>query len=268
MNPVRLSLIVYTAVFMLAAALNVRAQETTPAVSPEMNQAVSVPLGYLIDVPTAATLPQKTIAVDMRMYPNGGVLAGVGLGLFSPLTATIYYGGENIVGEGEINWNPQVGVDVRLRIFDETMLLPGIAVGFSSQGLGGYRKNEERYVLKSKGLYAVASRNYIVLKNCGIHGGINYSLEDEDGDDDITFFAGLDFELVGGVEFLADFDFGINDNEGDAFGRNHGYLNAGLRWRVSPNFSVELHIRNLTANRKGVTHVGRGFKLSYQRPLS
>ncbi len=217
----------------------------------------------LIDLPTAGTLPHRGAGLDLRLYSSGGVLAGGALGFLDRLNTAVYFGGENLIGEGGVNWNPQIGVDIRLRVLNESNILPAIAAGFTTQGWGGYNEEYDRYAIKAKGFYLVASRNYWLLGNLGFHGGINKSLENDDEDDDVNVFAGLDKGLPYGVEILLEYDFAFNDNETSVFGKGDGYLNAGIRWAITSNYYFEIDFKNLTRNRPDATEISREIKFGF-----
>jgi len=78
----------------------------------------------LIDIPTANMLPRGSFDFDFRAYPNGGIFAAVHIGLTNWFLLGAAYGGENILGEGGVNWNPRVEFVSRIRIIQETYALP------------------------------------------------------------------------------------------------------------------------------------------------
>ena len=78
-------------------------------------------LREIIDIPTAGTLSKGSFDVGLRMYPQGGVLSNMSVGLMNRLMVSVFYGGENCIGEGEINWNPQIGFEMRVRIIEESL---------------------------------------------------------------------------------------------------------------------------------------------------
>jgi len=45
---------------------------------------------------------------------------------------------------------------VKIRLLEESYILPALALGFDSQGKDGYLKDLDRYKIKSPGFYAVA----------------------------------------------------------------------------------------------------------------
>ncbi|HEX9652556.1 MAG TPA: hypothetical protein VGA99_02500 [bacterium] len=216
----------------------------------------------LIDLPTAATLDRGSYAIDLRLFGNGGLLGNVGVGITPRFMFGLSYGGENIVGEGGIDWNPRPGIQGRFRIIDETYGMPAITLGFDSQGFGAHVDTLDRYINKSRGLFAVASKNYAFLYNLGFHGGINYSLEGDDNDEDLNFFFGADLSFNREIRVMAEYDLARNDNENDqVFGSGDGYLNAGARWSISDRFFLQFTLKNLFKN--GPTGMAREIKIGY-----
>lgn len=215
----------------------------------------------LTDLPTAATIDRGSYTVNLRLFGNGGLLGDVAVGITPRFMFGLSYGGENIVGEGDINWNPEPGIQARFRVIDESYVTPAITLGFDSQGYGAHVDTLDRHVNKSRGLFAVASKNYAFLHNLGFHGGINYSFEREDDDEDLNIFVGADLSFNRELRVMLEYDFARNDNETDQiFGSGEGYLNAGARWSVSDRFYIQANLKNLFKNGPiGVTreiHIG------------
>ena len=110
----------------------------------------------LIDIPTANMLPRGSFDFDFRAYPNGGIFAAVHIGLMNWFNLGVAYGGENILGEGGVNWNPRVEFVSRIRIIEETYALPSVALGFDSQGSGAYNV----YSSHNRCFFGIYIRNY------------------------------------------------------------------------------------------------------------
>jgi hypothetical protein len=219
----------------------------------------------LIDLPVAGILNHGDYGIGLRNYPNGGVLGEFSIGVFNRMLGILYYGGENLIGEGEVNWNPQVGFDIRLRIIDENLIFPGIAVGINTQGYGGFVDQTDRYTIKSKGFYVVSSRNYSApMMDIGIHAGANISLERDDNDKDLNFFGGTNVSIKNRGELLLEYDFAINDNEELSQGSNNGYLNAGIRFFISRNFHLTFQFKNLLKNTVSNADFGRAIRIEYR----
>jgi len=221
------------------------------------------PPRMLIDTPTAGTLTRGSYDVTLRLYPQGGVIASVGIGLSSRLLLGLSYGGENVIGEGKVNWNPDPGVQLRYRLIDENIALPAIVLGFDSQGYGAYIDSTKRYTVKSRGFFAVASKNYVFLGDLSLHGGINYSLEKSDGDSDPNLFVGIIKSLNPDLALVAEYDFALNDNEDNALGSGKGYLNTGLRWTFAQQLYIEISLKNILQNKHNIPYSNREIKINY-----
>ena len=60
----------------------------------------------------------------------------------------------------------------------------------------------------------MASRNWDALGNLGFHFGINKNtFENNDGDEDVNFFFGLDKEINKSFSLLVEYNFARDDNE-------------------------------------------------------
>ena len=219
----------------------------------------------LIDIPTANMLPRGSFDFDFRAYPKGGIFAAVDIGLTNWFMLGVAYGGENILGEGGVNWNPRVEFVSRIRIITETYALPSLAIGFDSQGSGAYNDSLKRYTLKSKGFYGALSKNYLLgTVPIGFHGGINYSLETKDGDENPTFFVGTDMMFNDQVVIGAAYDLALNDDrDNSVYGKGRGYFDLALRWIYSETLQMEFQLKNLLQNREEEATISREFRLIY-----
>jgi len=220
----------------------------------------------MVDLPNASTFQKGFYGIGLRTYPNGGVLSGFTVGILDRMYARVYYGGENLIGNGSVNWNPQVGLELRIRVIEETLVTPAIAIGINTQGYGAYNEIWDRYLIKSRGLYAVASRNYSTrLGDLSIHGGVNFSFEQDDEDKDMNFFVAVNKSVRSFSEIVLEYDSAVNDNEEISFGDGSGYLNAGLRFFISNNFSLAFYFKDLLENTKNTDGFGREICLEYRR---
>ena len=217
----------------------------------------------MIDMPTAGTLMRGSFRGQLRAYADGGLLGGLEVGLTDRFMFGISYGGTNLIGRGSVDWNPQVGASVRYRLLEEDYTIPAVTIGYNSQGFGVYIDSTERYTNKSLGVFAALSKNYEFLGNFGIHGGINYSFESKDGDKDLNFFAGVDKSLNPELSLLAEYDFAINDNSGEAIGSGKGYLNAALRWVFAGRLQIDFILKNILNNSEKISAISREIKITY-----
>ena len=164
-------------------------------------------------------------------------------------------------------WLPQAGVSIKYRLIEENIILPALALGFDTQGYGAWVEDHdiERFAIKSKGFYWVASKSYRFMGTpLGLHLGMNYSLEDDDGDDDPSLFVGVDKGFGQELAMVAEYDFAFNDDRKLAnFGKGNGYLAVGLRWLFGDRLSLELDFMNMVKNRTGVDYMARQVRIIY-----
>lgn len=216
----------------------------------------------IIDKPTAGMLRRADYHITANFFQRGGVLAGVSVGLFDRFSFGISYGGTGIIGPDKIEMNPLPGVRAKLRIVQETTMMPAIAIGFDSQGREPYLDSLKRYTIKSAGFYAVASKNYEMLGHLSLHGGFNYSLENKDGDKDLNLFVGAEKSLGDILSLLVEYDFAVNDNT-QSVGQGHGYFNLGFRLSAGEGLVIGFDLKNMTKNQRNITIANRVLQIEY-----
>lgn len=223
----------------------------------------------LIDFPTATLIPHGSYEMGLRLYSDGGVLANMDVGFRDLVMFGFSYGGTRVLGTGDPDWNPRVEFQLRARILRESFAGPALSAGFHSQGYGPFDDGDpNRYALKSRGFYAVATKNFLFLGESGVHAGVNYSLERDDEDEAVDFFVGCDKSVGPHVDLIAEYDLALNDDKDDnGFGDGKGYLNLGIVWRVSPALQIEFDFRNVLENTEGAgggAEWGREIQLIYR----
>lgn len=203
----------------------------------------------LIDSPTATIMPHAAYDTGLRLYSGGGVLFRLRVGLRDAVHFGFSFGGTNLLGTGAPDWNPRVEFIFRNLIIRESYVGPAIALGYDSQGYGFWDSANDRYQVKSRGFYAVASKHFLFLGDLGLHGGVNYSLERDDDDEEVNLFFGLEKSIQSSLDLLLEYDTALNDNaDNGLFGEGKGYLNAALLWRVTDALALEADFRNLLEN--------------------
>lgn len=205
---------------------------------------------FLIDMPTAGVLDKGLVSVGTEYMPYGVVIARLEVGVFDDISFGVSYGGVNIIGAGEPDWYKLPAVDLRFRIFKETLLMPSISVGFNSQGKGLFSESAGRFGIKSPGFFGAVSKNFALHGFLSLHGSASYSLETRDGDNFINISAGIEKTLGQNFSIIGEYDFAFNDNQSDIFGRGNGYLNLGLRWTLGEGFTFGFDLRDLLNNKK------------------
>ncbi|MEX0602430.1 MAG: hypothetical protein WD295_03755 [Bacteroidota bacterium] len=217
----------------------------------------------LIDKPTAGMLKKGGYYLGANFYQRGGLLTSIAVGLFDRFSFGISYGGTDIIGPNTIAMNPLPGVMAKLRIIEEGTTMPAVALGFDSQGKEPRVESLDRYTIKSPGFYAVASKNYALLGNFSIHGGINYSLERGDGDEDVNIFVGAEKSMGDILSVIAEYDFAVNDNHYRAIGRGRGYFNLGFRLSAGEGLVIGFDLKNVTQNQQHVKIANRVLQIDF-----
>jgi hypothetical protein len=219
---------------------------------------------WIMDTPTAGMLPRGSFDLDMRTFSQGGLQATLGIGLMDRFSVGIGYGAASVLTDTMPDYNPRLEFELKFRLLEESPELPAFAVGFSSQGYGPYDSDKKRYMVKSPGFYGAFSKNFKIYSNpAGLHGGVNYSLENEkDSDPDV--FIGFNADLGADMMYLAEYDLALNDNKRDGdYGLGRGYLNMGLVWYMTDDLSLEFDLRNLLRNRRDASAIDREARLVY-----
>lgn len=219
----------------------------------------------IIDMPTAGILEKGYVGVTNDVLPDGVVILKMEVGVFDNISFGISYGGANIIGAGEIKWYKLPGVNIRFRLFDETVVTPAITMGFDSQGKGEYFDSTSRYAIKSPGFYGAVSKNFAFLGYLSLHGSVNYSLETKDGDNFLDFKIGFEKTIGATFSIIGEYDFAFNDNHPDnPFGNGNGYLNMGFRWALGNGFTLGFDLRDLLDNKKWKPSAAdRAIKIEY-----
>ncbi len=249
--------------FFFVFNVSLFAQESQTAT--QVSQVPELQPRRLVDCPTAGLLPRASFDFDIRIYPEGGVIFALDIGLMRRFMVGMSFGGENVIGEGEPDWNPRIEFAAKYRLINESWSLPAFVIGYDSQGDGAYDDSLDRYAYKSKGFYAVMSKGYITGEiPIGFHVGANYSLENDDKDKDISVFFGADLKIGDNLAVVGEYDLGTNDDKAEElFGQGYGYLNIGVQWIFSEKLFLQFNLKNLLLNRKDVSTWGRGFRIVY-----
>jgi hypothetical protein len=221
----------------------------------------------LVDFPTAGTLPRASFDVELDAYSEGGILGYINIGLHNRFMLGISYGGERILGDGNVEWHERPDYLVKVRLVDESITFPAIAVGFESQGTGIYNDSLERYQFKAPGFYLVLSKGYRTLSwVSGVHAGINLNTieNSKDNDDDISFYAGFDITFNRNLSLVGEYQAALNDDGGNSlYGRGRGYLNMGAIWTFSDRMQLGAIFKDLLDNSRASESITRELRIIY-----
>ncbi|MHB1686887.1 MAG: hypothetical protein ACYCVH_05905 [Ignavibacteriaceae bacterium] len=223
---------------------------------------------YLIDMPTAGILNKGFVGVTSDVLPGGDLIEKIEVGVFDNVSFGISYGGQNLIGAGSPIWYKYPGVNIRVRLMNESVTMPALTLGFDSQGKGEYFDSTSRYAIKSPGFFAAISKNFAFMGYLSLHGTVNYSLESKDGDDFVDLQVGAEKTIGDNVSIIGEYDFAFNDNATKYFGSGNGYLNIGVRWSIGSGFTLGFDLRDLLNNKKwSPTTADRALRLEYIKSI-
>ena len=236
----------------------------------------------LISIPTAGTLPRGTYTMETLLSKQGGFTPKLSIGITENFSFGVSFGIQKLMGNEKLYFNKTTPeVQIQYRAFEEDESMPAIEIGLDTQGRGVFKDTLStksiddklstsfinRYEQKAWGLYIVASKNWVLLGNLGLHIGLCKSIsENDDGDEDINVFFGIDKELNRSFSLLIEYDAALNDNDYEfddiSFGQGKGYFNAGIRWAVSSNLMMEVNFNDIQKN-TDAKYTNREIKIMY-----
>lgn len=221
----------------------------------------------LIDMHTAGILSRASFDFESRIYAAGdsslngaGFLVGINVGVTNRLTIGLSYGADGFIGRGKVEPYPFPGALIKYRIIEESFALPGFAIGYDHQGFGGleYPENYEwqkGYIYKSPGFFLAASKNFIFLSKIqfGLHGGINFSLEEIRHVTWPNGYLGADLGINEELALAVEYDLALNQvdpsDTSSYINPLEGLLNAGVRWAFSPSFYIQFDFKDILSNK-------------------
>lgn len=216
-----------------------------------------------IDAHTAGTLSRGYFDIDFKFFNDGGVSIGTQVGLTKRLNIGISYLVMRLIGNKSIKGQSYPGGLIKYRLMEESYYLPGLAIGFDSQGSGDYYTENSmkgRFYFKSKGIFGVLSKSYLLLgQPLGFHIGCNYSAVDNQATSEsktdyhisnkiVNFSLGLDKSFNEELSILCEYDLALDDN----YTRNvlKGYLNAAVRWALIETFVIEIDFKDILGHKR------------------
>jgi len=228
----------------------------------------------LVTIPTSGTLPKGSFTLESLLIKDGGIVPKLSVGITDNFYIGLSYGIQDFISEEKLDFNkPMPEIQIKYRIYEESETVPAVVLGLDTQGKGRFLNryedgdnvvaNFQRYEQKAWGWYIVASKNWTLLGNLGLHVGLNKNtwetdpIENEDPnvifkDKDLNLFFGIDKEINRSFSVLLEYDTALNDNDPEIgynlFGRGKGYLNAGVRWIIGKNIMLEIDFNDISKN--------------------
>lgn len=207
-----------------------------------------------ITSPTSSVLNRGDYSFQTKFYGDSSMRLTSHIGLFERLSIGFSYGAENFVGNQEPDWYDHIDFKAKFQILKETVNIPGLSVGFDSEGHGKWVEQFNRYTVKSSGFYAVMGKNDLFLRGSQINFGVNKSTEDDDGDKDLNSFLAIGQSIGEDLNFTLEYNFAFNDNSDNSsndfekYGDGRGYLNLSAGWYIIPDLQFKFSIYDLLKN--------------------
>lgn len=224
----------------------------------------------LVTVPSAGTLNRGSYALQIHVQKGGGLINAISVGLTDRFQLGLSYGSPNLIGDDSLSWYPKPETNLKYRLIDETESIPGISLGFDTQGQGKFNSVDSlmRYDTKAMGFYVASSKNWVTsLGNLGLHFGANYNFsETRDMDKDVNYFFGFDLEFNPELSFIMEYNAALNENNMTAKNiaiNRGGYVNAALRWTFVERLHIEMDFNNLLFDKDRVDYFNRELKITY-----
>jgi len=217
---------------------------------------------YIVDMPTAGVIPKYTYSAIAVLSGNDGIMTEISASPFTNVNLGISFGGSYLLGANKAEWQRLPGFHLRVRLLDEKINLPAILLGFSSQGRGSYSNKSNTYQSISPGFFLAFSKNYYwILGNLALHGGINYTLEPEPESHIPNLYFGFEQSVANNLAVNMELNPNTISNKISNY-TDKALFNTCIRWSVIPQFTVELHFRDILLN-NGNNSPWRGIALEY-----
>jgi hypothetical protein len=211
---------------------------------------------YYIDQPFAKVPEHGVFNIELRVGPEGAIISYFNVGIWDRFGLGVSYGGTNLLGAGNPEFYSIPGVQIRVLVVEEGAFYPLVQIGFDNQGYGRYN---DRYDIRSKGLYGQLSKT-VSLTKLGIipSAAVNYCLESDNG---LDVFIGLKIQFGTFSALLFEYTPNFNDPADE----NKGYLNAGLRLLFYGEMYFDVALRDILGNSPNDEQLNRLIRLGFEQ---
>lgn len=214
----------------------------------------------IVDMPHCGLIPLKTFAFDLTFIEQGTLYAGIDYSLFEFLSIGLSMSGTNLVGTGEIAFQKYPGLNIKGRLFKESLTMPAVAVGFSNQGFSNYFNGIDRFEVLSPGFFVVASKSFNWdLGYLAAHLGVNYSVENDSEYQSPNVYIGAEQSFASMASVHVEYNMQLDEpsKEEVALYKKGGLLNVAFRVAISDGVTFELQFRDLFNTLKDRTTIER-----------
>ncbi|OGR87084.1 MAG: hypothetical protein A3A86_05445 [Elusimicrobia bacterium RIFCSPLOWO2_01_FULL_60_11] len=187
----------------------------------------------LVDVPTSNVLDYGGFRLNFRLYSEGGVQNHISFGVFRRLNIGASWDIERLLGSEEAR-TVAPALFVKFRVYDGSVVLPSLALGYDGQGRF-YDRDKDEYRERERGLHAVFSKELHFPGLLG-HAGANIA-KFKDGE--VFGFVGFSYVIENKVALLTEYD---NIRKGP-----ENRWNAGVRFFPVPSLAIDFAFRRIAS---------------------
>ena len=188
-----------------------------------------------IDNPLPVLLYHGEVLVHIKEEPIDKLRAKIGVGIWNGIILGISFGGTNLVGYGDIDWEEQPGVDIRARLFGNGIIES--VLGYNNEPIENYSE---------KHLFACIGTR--LMPGIILSGGANYNHDEDNG---LDIFGNTALTLAEAHTFHLEYIMGANDEDNSRF--NFGYkLQSG-------SMGIQFDLKNILGE-----SVGRQLQIFYR----
>jgi hypothetical protein len=196
----------------------------------------------IVDMPTAGILPRSGIALRAIAFDEGGLLAEALVSPLAQLQFGLGYSGIGVISNRSVQWQGVPALLVRWRFLDETLTLPALAVGIET--LGRDAVNNNSFATPAPGAYLVASKQFRWwLGGCAVHGGVGYGFDLRFNGTTVNAWLGIEQSLGRSLAMS------LEVNPQSVEYSKPVLVSAVIRWSVIRGGTLELYVRDLSAQR-------------------
>ncbi len=213
---------------------------------------------FMIDNPTAGMLNSKESLLDFNIYSPNALQVRAYYAPLSRINIGLAYGAENLIGSDTLKfYGAKVGVDLRVRLIEESKKFPALVIGFDNQGRGVILDND-KFLYPSKGLFFVFGKGYYLFKIVPItfNFGVNYSFDNDSLKfslngilDNLDVFLGYNIYITNKFFATIDYSLGLTtpDWENPDVYKNpwNGFLNLGFNFIISEDFQIRFILKDI-----------------------
>lgn len=196
----------------------------------------------IVDMPTAGVIPKGSYNIKTKLYREGGIALESNFSFLKNFMLGLSYSANKVIGSGDLEFQGVPGLNLKFRVFDETLHVPAIAIGFSNQGNGMWLSEGKRFENLSPGFYLALSKNFSwALGDISTTAGFNYSLEPSAKDRSVNVYGGFEQTLGKYFSFCSELNLSLDDNAPHIPPVN---LAVSIKSSIARGVTLELQLRN------------------------